>query len=81
MGTGDKAVRSFNKFLKFDANEAAWVILQATAADQRRCFIGNDAKMIDAIQRAFPAHYSTVVYRIGKLSRQLMPRSKSNNAT
>ncbi len=79
MGTGDKAVRSFNKFLKFDANEAARIILHATAADQRRCLIGNDAKMIDAIQRTFPAHYGTILYRAAKLSRKLKPKRQSKS--
>lgn len=71
MRAGPKAISSFNKLLKFDANEAAWVILQAAATNQPRCLIGNDAKMMDVIQRVFPAHYSTVVNRANKLSRKL----------
>jgi len=74
MSTGPKAIRSFNKFLKFDANEAAWIILQAAATNQQRCLIGNDAKMIDAIQRVFPSHYSQVLNDFHQLSRKLKPR-------
>lgn len=83
MPTGDKAIRSFNKLLKFDASEAAWVILHAAATNQQRCLIGNDAKMIDAIQRVFPAHYSQVLNDITKFSRKLKPRrhKKSKIAT
>lgn len=73
MSTGPKAIRSFNKFLKFDANEAAWIILQAAATNQQRCLIGNDAKMIDAIQRVFPSHYSQVLNDFHQLSRKLKP--------
>lgn len=71
MGSSEKAIRSFNKFLKFDANDAAWVILQAAANDQSRCLIGNDAKVIDAVQRIFPSNYGTVLYRATKIARRL----------
>ena len=74
MSTGPKAIRSFNKFLKFDANEAAWIILQAAATNQQRCLIGNDAKIVDAIQRVFPSHYSQVLNDFHQLSRKLKPR-------
>ncbi|WP_227678458.1 SDR family NAD(P)-dependent oxidoreductase [Psychrobacter vallis] len=82
MHTGDKAIRSFNKLLKFDASEAAWVILHAAANDQQRCLIGNDAKMVDAIQRVFPSNYSQVLNGINQLSRKLKPRrhKKSKSA-
>ena len=80
MRTGPKAIRSFNKFLKFDASEAAWIILHATATNQPRCLIGNDAKMIDAVQRVFPASYSQVLNDVNKLSRKLKPhRNKKPN--
>lgn len=77
MGTGDKAIQNFNKFLKFDANDAAWVILQTTATNQRRCLIGNDAKIIDAVQRVSPAHYGTILYRATKIARKLKTSHRS----
>lgn len=77
MRTGSKAIENFNKFLRFDANDAALIILQAAASGQRRCLIGNDAKMMDVVQRIFPAYYSTVLYRISKLSRQLKSKRRS----
>lgn len=81
MHTGDKAIKSFNKLLKFDASEAAWIILQAAATNQARCLIGNDAKIVDAVQRVFPSSYSQVLNDVTKLSRKLKPRrtSKRNN--
>ncbi|SJN23207.1 SDR family oxidoreductase [Psychrobacter sp. JB385] len=80
MPTGDKAIRSFNKLLKFDASEAAWVILHAAATNQQRCLIGNDAKMVDAIQRVFPSHYSEVINDITQLSRKLKPRRNNKRS-
>lgn len=73
MHTGDKAIRSFNKLLKFDASDAAWIILHAAATDQPRCLIGNDAKTVDAVQRAFPSHYSQVLNGVNKVTRKLKP--------
>lgn len=71
MRGGSKAISSFNKFLKFDASEAAWIILQAAATNQPRCLIGNDAKIIDAVQRVFPSSYSKILNDVNKLSRKL----------
>jgi len=80
MLSGQKAISSFNKFLKFDASAAAWIILQAVATNQQRCLIGNDAKIIDAVQRVFPARYGQVLNDINKLSRKLKGKKRSNTA-
>ena len=80
MRSGRKAISSFNKFLKFDASAAAWIILQAAATNQPRCLIGNDAKMIDAVQRVFPARYSKVLNDVNKLSRQLKGKKRAKTA-
>ena len=81
MHTGDKAIKSFNKLLKFDASEAAWVILHAAATGQARCLIGNDAKMVDAIQRVFPSRYDQVLNDMTTLSRKLKPRRHKKPST
>ncbi|WP_426223736.1 SDR family NAD(P)-dependent oxidoreductase [Psychrobacter sp. DWR1-2-3] len=80
MRSGRKAISSFNKFLKFDASAAAWIILQAAATNQPRCLIGSDAKMIDAVQRVFPARYSKVLNDVNKLSRQLKGKKRAKTA-
>lgn len=80
MRSGRKAISSFNKFLKFDASEAAWIILQAAATQQPRCLIGNDAKMIDAVQRLFPSRYGQVLNNINKISRKLKGKKRSKTA-
>ena len=80
MRGGRKSISSFNKFLKFDASDAAWIILHAVAKNQPRCLIGNDAKMIDAVQRVFPSRYSKVLNDMNKLSRKIKGKKHSKNA-
>ena len=80
MRSGSKAIRSFNKFLKFDASAAAWIILQAAATNQPRCLIGNDAKMMDAVQRIFPSRYGQLLNDINKLSRKLKGKKRVKTA-
>lgn len=80
MRSGSKAIRSFNKFLKFDASKAAWIILQAAATNQPRCLIGKDAKMMDAVQRVFPSRYGQVLNDINKLSRKLKGKKRAKSA-
>ena len=53
-----KASRSFNKVLKTPPEEAAKIILEAVKHDKARVLIGNDAKILDLIQRITPTHYS-----------------------
>jgi urea carboxylase len=53
-----KASKAFNKVLKTPPEEAAKVILNAVKKDQRRVLIGNDAKILDLIQRVAPSHYA-----------------------
>lgn len=74
IGISSDGIKKFNKFLKFDASQAAWIILQAAATNQPRCLIGNDAKMLDAVQRVFPARYSHVVNDVVNISRKLKGR-------
>ncbi|MGP4971467.1 SDR family NAD(P)-dependent oxidoreductase [Psychrobacter aquimaris] len=81
MRTGPKAIQSFNKFLKFDASNAAWIILQAAATNQPRCLIGNDAKIIDAVQRVFPSTYSQILNDINKISRKIKTRRHKKSST
>ncbi|WP_367105055.1 SDR family NAD(P)-dependent oxidoreductase [uncultured Psychrobacter sp.] len=81
MRAGPKAIASFNKLLKFDANDAAWVILHAAATNQPRCLIGNDAKMMDVVQRLFPANYSSVVNRANRFSRKLKGKKSRKRPT
>lgn len=54
----EKASRSFNKVLKTPPEDAAKVILNAVQHNQARVLIGNDAKILDLIQRIAPTRYA-----------------------
>lgn len=54
----EKASRSFNKVLKTPPEDAAKVILKAVQHNQARVLIGNDAKILDLIQRIAPTRYA-----------------------
>lgn len=53
----ERASRSFNKMLKTPADVAAHTILKAVKKDARRVLIGNDAKIMDVMQRISPTGY------------------------
>ena len=76
----EKSARNFNKLLRCPPEEAARQILDAVQKDKRRLLIGNDAKMIDAVQRVFPARYSKVLNDVNKLSRQLKGKKRAKTA-
>ncbi|WP_296403144.1 SDR family NAD(P)-dependent oxidoreductase [Psychrobacter sp.] len=67
IATGAKGLKNFNKLLKFDPTTAAQIILMAAANNQARCLIGDDAKIIDLIQRLFPSNYGQVMHRGSRL--------------
>ncbi|WP_180114630.1 SDR family oxidoreductase [Acinetobacter sp. YH12063] len=57
----DRATKAFNKVLKTPPEVAAKVILDAVKQNKRRVLIGNDAKIIDLIQRIAPTRYAQAV--------------------
>ncbi len=54
----ERASRSFNKVLKTPPEQAAKVILDAIKDNKARVLIGNDAKLLDLVQRVAPSHYA-----------------------
>jgi hypothetical protein len=74
MSSGDQTIKTFNKLLRFDPEQAALVILSAVASDARRCLIGTDAKVIDMVQRLFPSQYQRVIQQAIKASRMVKPK-------
>ena len=76
MSDGERTIKSFNKMLRFDANQAALVILSAVVTDRRRCLIGSDAKVLDVIQRLLPTHYQPVVTGITRAMKRRSDRKK-----
>ncbi|WP_180093880.1 MULTISPECIES: SDR family oxidoreductase [unclassified Acinetobacter] len=57
----DRATKAFNKVLKTPSEVAAKVILDAVKQNKRRVLIGNDAKIIDLIQRIVPTRYAQAI--------------------
>ncbi|UIJ74369.1 SDR family NAD(P)-dependent oxidoreductase [Acinetobacter sp. SH20PTE14] len=57
----DRATKAFNKVLKTPPEVAAKVILDAVKQNKRRVLIGNDAKIIDLIQRIAPTRYTQAI--------------------
>lgn len=57
----EKSVKAFNKLLRISPEVAAQTILDAVLADKRRILIGNDAKLLDSIQRVFPKGYQVIM--------------------
>ncbi|RBP53465.1 SDR family NAD(P)-dependent oxidoreductase [Arenicella xantha] len=53
----------FDKLARTSAMEAARQILQAVVKNKKRLLIGNDAKMLDRIQRLLPNHYQSILKR------------------
>lgn len=55
------AGKQFNKLLRTPPEEAARQILEAVRNNDRRLLIGNDAKVIEMLQRIMPAGYQKVM--------------------
>lgn len=59
--TPEQATADFEKLFRVTAEQAAKTILNGVKHNKRRVLIGNDAKAIDALQRALPAFYQRIV--------------------
>ena len=62
----ERASRSFNKVLKTPPELAAKVILDGVKANKARVLIGNDAKILDLVQRITPSHYAQALNLFAK---------------
>ena len=56
-----KSAQTFDKLLRCPPEEAARKILQAVQKNKRRLLIGNDAKVLDLIQRLLPTGYQRII--------------------
>lgn len=65
----NKSTKTFNKVLRTPPEIAAQVILAAVKANQARVLIGQDAKLLDHLQRIMPTGYQTVTRLATKWSR------------
>ena len=70
----EKSAKAFNKLLRKPAVEAAQEMLDAVLKDQRRLLIGNDAKVLDLVQRFLPTGYQKITAYATKFSKKLEPK-------
>jgi hypothetical protein len=62
-----KSAAAFDKMLRTPPEEAARLIVDAIRHDQRRLLIGNDAKVLDLMQRIVPQGYQKVFSTLTKM--------------
>lgn len=67
----EKSVKSFDKLLRTPPEDAAAVILKAVKGNKPRVLIGNDAKILDGLQRVLPTGYQTLSRLGTKLTQKL----------
>ncbi len=67
----EKSIKSFDKLLRTPPEAAAAVILKAVKGNKPRVLIGNDAKVLDSIQRVLPTGYQTLSRLGAKLTQKL----------
>lgn len=66
-GSADKLKRDFDtKLARTTAPEAADTILEGVLRGEQRILIGQDAKVMDVVQRVLPTHYDRALERIRK---------------
>lgn len=66
-----KSAQQFNKLLRCPPEEAARIILNAVRNNDRRVLVGNDAKVLDLVQRILPTGYQKLFQMGSKLQAKL----------
>ncbi|MFB2538295.1 MULTISPECIES: SDR family NAD(P)-dependent oxidoreductase [unclassified Acinetobacter] len=74
------AKQSFDSKLTMSPKDAALAILDAVEHDQARVLVGNDAKILDIVQRIAPSHYQNVLSKGLKLAQKIKALKKKNKA-
>ncbi len=72
-----KSIKDFDKMLRILPEEAARQILNAVRHNQRRLLIGNDAKILDLMQRIMPQGYQKIFGTVTKLQARLGASKKA----
>jgi NADP-dependent 3-hydroxy acid dehydrogenase YdfG len=63
----EKMVRTFDKVARTTPERCATIILDGMAKGEPRILVGNDAKLMDAVQRVAPRTYRTVLAQMEKI--------------
>ena len=61
LSDADRSKRRFEKMFRTEPTDAALQILRGVQRGHRRILVGNDAVMIDLVQRALPTRYQDVI--------------------
>ena len=65
-----RRVQAYNeKLLRMPAAQAARIIIDGVERDRPRVLVGNDAKLVDLIVRAFPVAYTKVTLGLNRLAK------------
>jgi len=72
-----KSIAEFNKMLRIPPEEAARQIIEAIRHDQRRLLIGNDAKVLDLVQRIMPQGYQKLVGTATQLQSRMIKKQEA----
>ena len=67
--THTQQIEEFNKMARTTPEKAAQTILNGVRKNKRRILIGQDAKLMDRIQRLFPEKYTAIFGALLKLAR------------
>jgi hypothetical protein len=59
-----------DKLLRMDPAEAAEIIIKGVESGRSRIRVGNDAKVVDLVVRAFPSLYPRLVVALDKRMRR-----------
>ncbi len=65
-----KAVQEFDKVARVSPEEAAQQIIKAALKGRDRLLIGNDARVLDLVQRGFPVGYSRILRSLINLGKE-----------
>lgn len=66
----DGTSNNFDQLLRTSAQDAAQQILVAVKKNKRRVLIGSDAKVLDMVQRIFPASYQRLAVMLFKFTKK-----------
>ncbi len=73
----EKSIAEFDKMLRTPPEEAARQIIEAIRHDQRRLLIGNDAKVLDMMQRILPQGYQKIFGTVTKMQSRAIAKKQA----
>lgn len=62
----ERSRRSFEKLLSMPPEKAAEIILKGVLKNERRILVGNDARLLDLVQRLLPTSYQRLITTVSR---------------